>query len=170
MCAAGTRPSRFLSSGPPDGRAEQRPADLRPGTLAASALPAPASAQAPSLNSVGGARWPGRTCGCGLSSPEPGCWRPRKGPPRREGGVFPWLKWLFSENGHHMMSPLCGIYITTQMSLFTKQTHRHREQTHGCQEGRGGGGIGWEFGLSRCNSRINHEALGTAQGPKFSIP
>ena len=28
--------------------------------------------------------------------------------------------------------------------------HRHREQTCGCQEGGGGGGKDWEFGLSRC--------------------
>ena len=32
-----------------------------------------------------------------------------------------------------------------------KQTHRHREQTCGCQEGGGvGGGRDWEFGISRC--------------------
>ena len=37
----------------------------------------------------------------------------------------------------------------TQMNLSTKQTHRHREQTCGCQ-GRGGGGTDWGFGISRC--------------------
>ena len=33
-----------------------------------------------------------------------------------------------------------------------KQTHRHREQTCGCQVGggEGGGGMDWEFGISRC--------------------
>ena len=32
-----------------------------------------------------------------------------------------------------------------------KQTHRHREQTCGRQEGEGvGGGMEWEFGVSRC--------------------
>ena len=32
-----------------------------------------------------------------------------------------------------------------------KQTHRHREQTCGCQRGgRVGGGMDWEFGISRC--------------------
>ena len=38
----------------------------------------------------------------------------------------------------------------TQMNLSTKQkqTHRQREQTRGCQEGRGGG-MDWEFGISR---------------------
>ena len=38
-----------------------------------------------------------------------------------------------------------------QMNLSTnqKQTHRHREQTCGCQGG-DGGGMEWEFGLSRC--------------------
>ena len=37
-----------------------------------------------------------------------------------------------------------------QMNLSTKQkqTHEHREQTHGCQEG--GGGMDGEFGVSRC--------------------
>ena len=36
----------------------------------------------------------------------------------------------------------------TQMNLSMKQkqTHRHREQTHGCQ----GGGMDWEFVISRC--------------------
>ena len=41
----------------------------------------------------------------------------------------------------------------TQMnsSMKHKQTHRHREQTCGCQGGRGsGGGMDWEFGISRC--------------------
>ena len=38
-----------------------------------------------------------------------------------------------------------------QMNLSTKQkqTHRHREQTCGCQ-GVGRGGKDWEFGVSRC--------------------
>ena len=32
-----------------------------------------------------------------------------------------------------------------------KQTHRHRAQTCGCQGGGGvGGGMEWEFGISRC--------------------
>ena len=37
----------------------------------------------------------------------------------------------------------------TQMNLSKKrkQTHRHREQTCGCQ---GGEGMDWEFGISRC--------------------
>ena len=42
----------------------------------------------------------------------------------------------------------------TQMnpSTMQKQTHRHREQTCGCQGGAGhrGGGKDWEFGISRC--------------------
>ena len=40
----------------------------------------------------------------------------------------------------------------TQMNISTKhnQTHRHREQTRGCQEGRVRGGEDWEFGISRC--------------------
>ena len=31
-----------------------------------------------------------------------------------------------------------------------KQSHRHREQTCGCQEGRVGGGKDWESGTSGC--------------------
>ena len=39
-----------------------------------------------------------------------------------------------------------------QMNLSTeqKQTPRHREQTCGCQGGRGGSGMDGEFGVSRC--------------------
>ena len=41
----------------------------------------------------------------------------------------------------------------TQVNLSTKQkqTHRHREQTCGCQgEGCDGAGMDFEFGISRC--------------------
>ena len=41
----------------------------------------------------------------------------------------------------------------TQMNMSTKQkqTHRHREQTYGCQEGwRGRRGMDGEFGVSIC--------------------
>ena len=41
----------------------------------------------------------------------------------------------------------------TQMNLSMKQkqTHRHREQTCGCQGGwEREGGMDWEFGFSRC--------------------
>ena len=43
----------------------------------------------------------------------------------------------------------------TQMNLSTKQkqTHRHREQTHGCQEGVGEGWIG-SMGLEDANYYI----------------
>ena len=44
----------------------------------------------------------------------------------------------------------------TQMNISVKQkqTHRHREQTC-CQVGeRGRGGMGWEFGISRCKLSI----------------
>ena len=37
---------------------------------------------------------------------------------------------------------------TKNLSMKQKQTHRHREQTCGCQEG-GWGGKDWEFGVSR---------------------
>ena len=37
------------------------------------------------------------------------------------------------------------------LSTKQKQTHRHREQTCGCQGQRVvGGGMDWEFGVSRC--------------------
>ena len=36
------------------------------------------------------------------------------------------------------------------MNLSTKQIHRHREQTCGCQGERGWGRMDWEFGISRC--------------------
>ena len=39
-----------------------------------------------------------------------------------------------------------------QMNLSTekKQTHGHGEQICGCQGRRGGSGMDWEFGVSRC--------------------
>ena len=43
-----------------------------------------------------------------------------------------------------------------------KQTHRHRDQTRGCQ-GRVWGGMHWEFGLGRCKPLhlewMNNEVL-----------
>ena len=35
------------------------------------------------------------------------------------------------------------------VSMKQKQTQRYKEQTCGCQGGRGGGGMEWEFGISR---------------------
>ena len=35
-------------------------------------------------------------------------------------------------------------------SIEQKQTYKHREQTCGCQGGRGGSGMDWEFGISIC--------------------
>ena len=40
--------------------------------------------------------------------------------------------------------------IQMNLSRKQKQTHRHREQTCGCQRVGGGGGIDWKFGISRC--------------------
>ena len=38
----------------------------------------------------------------------------------------------------------------TNLSMKHKQTHRHRKWTSVCQEGgRSGGGMEWEFGVSR---------------------
>ena len=38
---------------------------------------------------------------------------------------------------YHMITPICGIQNTAQMNLSTqqRQTHRHREQTHGYKRG-----------------------------------
>ena len=36
---------------------------------------------------------------------------------------------------YSIISLICGIKTMTQMNLSMKQTHRHREQTCGCQEG-----------------------------------
>ena len=44
-----------------------------------------------------------------------------------------------------------------------KRTHIHREKTFGCQGGRGGSGMDWELGVSRCKllhlEWISNEAL-----------
>ena len=36
------------------------------------------------------------------------------------------------------------------LSMKQEQTHRHREQSGGCQGGRVKGGLVWEAGVSRC--------------------
>ena len=62
-----------------------------------------------------------------------------------------------------------------QMNLSTKQkqTHRHREQTCGCQVGLKGEGEDWEFGVNGCKllyvGWINNTVLLTAQGTIFNI-
>ena len=61
------------------------------------------------------------------------------------------------------------------MTLFTekKQTHGHGEQTCGCQGGRGGSGMDWEFGLVDANNYIyNGQAMRsycTAQGTMSNL-
>ena len=40
--------------------------------------------------------------------------------------------------------------IQMNISMKEKQTHKHREQTCGCQGEGSGGEIHWEFGVSRC--------------------
>ena len=42
------------------------------------------------------------------------------------------------------------IWHRYSVSTEQKQTHRHGEQTHGCQEGGEGSGRDGEFGVSRC--------------------
>ena len=47
-----------------------------------------------------------------------------------------------------------NLKFLTQTHLATKQkqTHRHGEQTSGCQGGGGGGGMDREFGVNRCKA------------------
>ena len=60
--------------------------------------------------------------------------------------------------------------------LQNKLTHRHREQTCGCQGGGGVGGRGmeWEFGVSRCKllhlEWINHKVLLYSTGNYIQYP
>ena len=62
---------------------------------------------------------------------------------------------------------------SAQMNLFMKQkqTHRHREQTCGCQ---GGGGMDWEFRVSRCKvlhiEWINNKVLLYSTGNYIQYP
>ena len=56
----------------------------------------------------------------------------------------------------------------TQTNISTKQkkTHRHREQTCGCQGGKGGEGKNWETGISRCKLvYIGTYRMDKQQGP-----
>ena len=59
----------------------------------------------------------------------------------------------------------------TQMNLSTKQTHRHREQTCGCQVR---GGLDWGFGISRCKllyiEWINNKVLLYSTGNYIQYP
>ena len=75
---------------------------------------------------------------------------------------------------YHMTSPLCGIYNMAQMNLSKKQTHRHTEQTCGCQGGRGREGKDWEFGVSRCKllyiEWINNKVLLYSPGNSIQYP
>ena len=60
------------------------------------------------------------------------------------------------------------------LSMKQKQTHRHREQTCGCQGRRGGGGMNWEFGVSRCKllyiEWINSKVLLYSTGNNIQYP
>ena len=64
----------------------------------------------------------------------------------------------------------------TQLNLSKtqKQTHRHREQTCGCQEGGGGEGMDWEFGIGRCKvfyiEQINNKVLLYSTGNYIQYP
>ena len=58
------------------------------------------------------------------------------------------------------------------LSMKQKLTHRHREQTFGYQEG--GGGMDWEFGISRYKllyvEWINHKVLQYSTGNYIQYP
>ena len=62
----------------------------------------------------------------------------------------------------------------TQMNLYTKQTHGHREQTCGSQGGGGWRGMDWEFGVSRCKllytEWINNQVLLYSTGNYIQYP
>ena len=59
------------------------------------------------------------------------------------------------------------------LSMKQKQTHRHGEQTCGCQGG-GGGGMDWECGISRCKLLyivwINNKVLLYSTGNYIQYP
>ena len=63
-----------------------------------------------------------------------------------------------------------------QMNLSTrqKQTHRHREQTGGCQRAGGWGGKDWEFGINRGKllyiGWINNKVLLYSTGKYIQYP
>ena len=49
---------------------------------------------------------------------------------------------------HHMISHMCNLNMAQMnISIEQKQTHRHGEQTCDCQEGGGGNGMDWKFGV-----------------------
>ena len=51
----------------------------------------------------------------------------------------------------------------TQMNLLTKQTQTHTENKLWLPKGKGGGGINWEFGISR--HRLLYIKIDKQQGP-----
>ena len=60
------------------------------------------------------------------------------------------------------------------ISTKQKQTHRHREQTCGCQGREGWGGKDWEVGISRCKlvyiGWINHNVPLHSTGNYIQYP
>ena len=57
---------------------------------------------------------------------------------------------LKEKDRYHMIPLICGISNMTQMNLpmKQKQTHRHKEETCGCQGGGAGGGCTGSLGLA----------------------
>ena len=62
------------------------------------------------------------------------------------------LREVSQKDKYRTTSVVCGIQNMAQLNLSTKQrkTHRHRDQTCGCQGGKSGW-MDWEFGISRLN-------------------
>ena len=64
------------------------------------------------------------------------------------------IKWKSDKDKYHMISLLCEILKKMiQLNFFPKQIHRLK-QTHGYQNGKMGGGINWELGLTDSYSHI----------------
>ena len=59
------------------------------------------------------------------------------------------------------------------LSMKQKQTHRHKEQTCVCREGKAGGEMEWEVGISRCKllyiEWLKHKVLLYSTGNIFNI-
>ena len=50
----------------------------------------------------------------------------------------------------HYITYIWNLIYGTNESIYRKQTHGPGEQTCGCQGGRGGSGMDWDLGASRC--------------------
>ena len=51
---------------------------------------------------------------------------------------------------YHMISHIWNLVHGTNEPFHRKENHGHGEQTCGCQGGKEGSGMDWEFGVNRC--------------------